>query len=447
MEERLVGTELKWFYLVGREQHGPVSESELRMLLADGTLDQGSKVWSKLLAGWMSVAEVALLARPEGKRPSTKPLAPVALRFVGGPRAGETIKLADQMHLGRSSSNDVALDSSTVSGQHALISRQGASYLLQDLGSTNGTWVNGVRIESETGISIGDAIHIGSTMIEVLGAGETGPEQSFSTPPFAVPESPSPPPVPPPPDLEPSVEPPAPAQPPAAESVPVPVAPPEALSPPTPVAFSQPPEPSSSLPEAVESDFGDKLLDTSVELRERVVEQPQLELKEQSPVEVEEQPPVEVEEQPPVEAKEQSPVEAKEQPPVEVEEQPPVEVEEQPPVEVDEQPPVEVDEQTSAQRGRRHHPGVAVAAAILIPGAGQAYNGQVAKGWLLLLGSLLVVPWIYSIFDALRTARRIVAEGGRRGRGGPFWIVLQGWFGLNLILLAVIILTVSGVTR
>jgi TM2 domain-containing membrane protein YozV len=460
MEECLVGTELKWYYLVGQEQHGPLTESELRLLIADGSLDQESLVWSKLLSGWMPVAEVALLTRPDDKRPSTKPLTPVALRFVGGPRDGETIKLAEQMQLGRSSSNDITLDSTTVSGQHARISRHGMTYLLEDLGSTNGTWVNGACIDSETWISIGDTIHIGNTMIEVLGAGETGPEQSLSAPAVAATPS-SPPAVLP---AEPSDEPPE------AESVVVPSEPP----PPIPVVSSQPPEPSSPEPEPssasepVVPDFGDKLLDTSVELQERVVEQPADEPEEQPLVKAEEQPVIEAEEQPLVETEEQPVVEAEEQPLVEVEEQPLVEAEEQPVVEaeeqplvepeeqspiearehpVGEQPPAEPSEQTSARRGRRHNPGVAVAAAILIPGAGQAYNGQVLKAWVLLLGSLLIIPWFYSIFDALRTARAIAADGGRRGRGGPFWIVVQAWLVVNLVLLAVIGLTISGVIR
>jgi TM2 domain-containing membrane protein YozV len=398
MEECLVGTELKWFYLVGQEQHGPVSESELRLLLADGTLDQGSKVWSKLLADWMPVAEVALLARPAGKRPSTKPLSPVALRFVGGPRDGDTIKLADQIDVGRSSANDVTLDSPNVSGQHARISRQGASYLVQDLGSTNGTWVNGVRIDAETGISIGDAIHIGSTMIEVLGAGETGPEltpsSSARTEPAPEPHAPAaaPPPEVPPPltDDEPFYEAQAPAQPPRVEeapsAAPAPPAEVQSSSPAQEEPAQSPAELSLSMSEpSGHSDFGDKVLDTVVELREQVVESSH-----------------------------------------------------EPPEEVTEEPQPIAD-------GRRHRPGIAVAAALLIPGAGQAYNGQVIKAWLLLLGSCLVIPWIYSIVDALRTARRIAAAGGRRGRGGPLWIVIQGWLGLNTVLLIVIVLTVSGV--
>jgi TM2 domain-containing membrane protein YozV len=358
------------------------------------------------------------------------------------------------------------------------------TYLLEDLGSTNGTWVNGACIDSETWISIGDTIHIGNTMIEVLGAGETGPEQSLSAP--AVAASPSSPPA--------ALPAEPPDEPPEAESVVVPSEPP----PPIPVVSSQPPEPSSPEPEPssasepVVPDFGDKLLDTSVELQERVVEQPAdepeeqplvkaeeqpvieaeeqplveteeqplveteeqpvVEAEEQPLVEVEEQPLVEAEEQPLVEAEEQALVEPEEQPLVEAEEQPLVEPEEQPPIEarehpVGEQPPAEPSEQTSARRGRRHNPGVAVAAAILIPGAGQAYNGQVLKAWVLLLGSLLIIPWFYSIFDALRTARAIAADGGRRGRGGPFWIVVQAWLVVNLVLLAVIGLTVSGVIR
>lgn len=66
------------------------------------------------------------------------------------PELGElSIALTDQMQIGRSDSNDVILASSQVTRRHALITRQDEGYYIQDLGSANGTFVNGKRLSNE----------------------------------------------------------------------------------------------------------------------------------------------------------------------------------------------------------------------------------------------------------------------------------------------------------
>jgi len=92
---------------------------------------------------------------------------------------------------------------------------------------------------------------------------------------------------------------------------------------------------------------------------------------------------------------------------------------------------------------RRHRPGTAVALGLLA-GGGQAYNGQPFKAAFVLLTSVVLVPWVWSLFDARAVARRIAAAGGRRGRGGPLWFVLHGWLAVNLALLTALVLTLAG---
>lgn len=94
--------------------------------------------------------------------------------------------------------------------------------------------------------------------------------------------------------------------------------------------------------------------------------------------------------------------------------------------------------------GRRHSPLVALLLAILVPGAGHAYNGQSIKGFFLLFFSVLILPWIYSIYDAWAVARRMRNAGGRMGRGGWIWVFLQIWLAANVTLLVLIILTLMG---
>ncbi len=73
----------------------------------------------------------------------------------------------DELTIGRNTENDIQLDDAAVSGNHAKITRQPNEYLedhfdyyIEDLGSTNGPKVNGIRISRQT-LKHGDAIKIG----------------------------------------------------------------------------------------------------------------------------------------------------------------------------------------------------------------------------------------------------------------------------------------------
>jgi hypothetical protein len=67
--------------------------------------------------------------------------------------------------IGRASDNDVILDDPQVSRHHCQLKLQHGAYSLADLGSRNGSWVNGEQV-SEVALSPGDMIRIGGTEIE-----------------------------------------------------------------------------------------------------------------------------------------------------------------------------------------------------------------------------------------------------------------------------------------
>jgi hypothetical protein len=68
--------------------------------------------------------------------------------------------------IGRSSACHLVLADDTVSRRHAALSVEGGRWLLRDLGSSNGTWLNGRRIvESE--VRPGDVLHLGGARIRL----------------------------------------------------------------------------------------------------------------------------------------------------------------------------------------------------------------------------------------------------------------------------------------
>jgi pSer/pThr/pTyr-binding forkhead associated (FHA) protein len=68
---------------------------------------------------------------------------------------------ADFVTIGRAPSNKIVVDHPSVSPQHALLLRTGASYLLKDLNSTNGTRINGDCV-TDAELKDGDTIRFGS---------------------------------------------------------------------------------------------------------------------------------------------------------------------------------------------------------------------------------------------------------------------------------------------
>jgi pSer/pThr/pTyr-binding forkhead associated (FHA) protein len=85
-----------------------------------------------------------------------------ALVVLRGPNAGEIWTLdSDKIEVGRTDDNGLFLDDITVSRRHAVIEKISTGWILTDLGSLNGCYVNKVLIESPSAIKSGDEIQIG----------------------------------------------------------------------------------------------------------------------------------------------------------------------------------------------------------------------------------------------------------------------------------------------
>jgi hypothetical protein len=96
-----------------------------------------------------------------GRAPATDAYL-VAVRGGGLP-PGERYDLFGGLSIGRSTDADVRIEDRFASGVHARIYSRGASYYLEDMGSTNGTFLNGGQLEGEAELSDLDEVKIGDT--------------------------------------------------------------------------------------------------------------------------------------------------------------------------------------------------------------------------------------------------------------------------------------------
>src|SRR5437868_12802597 len=96
----------------------------------------------------------------------------VTLTTAKDAAGAEHVLQKDKAFIGRSTDNDIALpdNEKRVSSKHARLERQGALLQITDLGSTNGTFVNGRKIEvnSATDLKDGDKISIGFYSLLVI---------------------------------------------------------------------------------------------------------------------------------------------------------------------------------------------------------------------------------------------------------------------------------------
>jgi predicted component of type VI protein secretion system len=103
------------------------------------------------------------------------PAAAFRLIVRTGPNPGVVIDLTKEVSMmGRDVTNDVVLGDAEVSRQHSRITRTPAGYVLEDLGSTNGTFVNGERLAAPRVLNAGDLIGVGENV--TLTFDSTSPE-------------------------------------------------------------------------------------------------------------------------------------------------------------------------------------------------------------------------------------------------------------------------------
>ena len=118
------------------------------------------------------VPEAARGGRAKAPKPAKQPKprrgAPTYVIVTSGGNTGERADLANApILIGRGSDALIRLDDDYVSTRHARIASSGDQWFVEDLGSTNGTYVGSVRITQPTAITLGTQVRIGKTLLEL----------------------------------------------------------------------------------------------------------------------------------------------------------------------------------------------------------------------------------------------------------------------------------------
>ncbi|MDI3538303.1 MAG: hypothetical protein PWP12_219 [Bacillota bacterium] len=110
--------------------------------------------------------EATITFRPSRAGRVRRQTAPPSLAVIRGPDEGAVFALwGEKIYVGRRETNHIVLHDRGVSRVHLELTWKGEKLFLKDLGSLNGTWVNG-RPVSETELKPGDQITLGSTCLE-----------------------------------------------------------------------------------------------------------------------------------------------------------------------------------------------------------------------------------------------------------------------------------------
>ena len=111
-------------------------------------------LWRDLRAGvagaGLPLGRLVVIASPEGR-----------------PAPGASLPLDAVNSIGRDVNNSIVVDDSFVSTDHAVLTFRGRAWYVEDRGSTNGTWLNGQRVEGLLALGYGDEIQIGQVRMRL----------------------------------------------------------------------------------------------------------------------------------------------------------------------------------------------------------------------------------------------------------------------------------------
>jgi pSer/pThr/pTyr-binding forkhead associated (FHA) protein len=109
-------------------------------------------------------------------------MADLILEIVEGDDAGRQTPLEGSIEIGREASTGLPIDDEQASRRHTRVTAEGDHALVEDLGSTNGTYLNGQPIEGERTLRPGDRLRVGLTIFELRTAADVQRQPSAVIP-------------------------------------------------------------------------------------------------------------------------------------------------------------------------------------------------------------------------------------------------------------------------
>ncbi len=106
--------------------------------------------------------------RAQAKATKADARVPTHLVVTEGPLAGTTLPLRESGTLiGRNPEASLVLDDDYASGRHVRLHRDAKGWVAEDLGSTNGTYLDGMKLTTPSPVEVGSQLRIGKTVVEL----------------------------------------------------------------------------------------------------------------------------------------------------------------------------------------------------------------------------------------------------------------------------------------
>jgi pSer/pThr/pTyr-binding forkhead associated (FHA) protein len=107
--------------------------------------------------------------KQQSRKPAKPPRGtPTKVVIVDGPTAGQVVPLEETpILIGRGADAAIRLDDDYVSTRHARIGSSNGTFYVEDLGSTNGTYIGAQRLTQATAIQLGSQVRVGKTTLEL----------------------------------------------------------------------------------------------------------------------------------------------------------------------------------------------------------------------------------------------------------------------------------------
>jgi hypothetical protein len=117
---------------------------------------------------WMVVRALLRDLRTAAREPAVELGRLVVVASPSGePATGTAFGLDAVTTVGRDVNNSIVLDDEFVSTAHAALTYRGRAWYVEDLGSTNGTFVNGARVDGLSPIAFGDEVQVGQVRLRL----------------------------------------------------------------------------------------------------------------------------------------------------------------------------------------------------------------------------------------------------------------------------------------